>query len=176
MISPGGRGVDYKLAENQVIVWICSHPTVGLLKGLIAVFPIRNQSLSPLTESQQLATRRYEAAVQHLQLWIEVWKVWFQTFRASTLSSCSLSSSRSAEVWKERCCCAEPPCPRFTIWWTPMSFNRWITQPYMIVPRLIFLNWTFALGLDRSVWSCGVSSERWLVHLCVLPAGDYNRM
>lgn len=49
----------------------CVHPTAGLLKGIVAVFPIRKQSLSPLTESQQSITRRYEAAVLHLQLWID---------------------------------------------------------------------------------------------------------
>lgn len=67
-ISPGGHGVDYKPAENQVNVCIGSHSTSGLLKGLVAVFPIRNSNLSPLTESQQSATRRYEAAGPHLQL------------------------------------------------------------------------------------------------------------
>lgn len=89
----------------------------------------------------------------------QVWKVWFQTFRASALSSCSLSSSRSAEVWKECCCCAEPPRPRFTIWWTAMSLNRLITLPHLIVslpnfPNLIFCfrSWQKCLIVWRLKW------------------------
>lgn len=70
VMSPGGRGVDYKPAENQVNAWIGSQ-LLSLSNSSEAVCPLRSPSLSPLTEWRQSTTRRYEAAALHLQPWID---------------------------------------------------------------------------------------------------------
>lgn len=130
VISPGGRSLDFKPAENQVNVWIHSQlpspsnswpserPHCCVSKSGIKVFLLwRRRNARPHAGMTQMCHVCSSESTQ-------AWKVGLQTLRFSTPSSCSLSSSRSAEVSKERCCCAEPPRPTFTIWWRLVSLNR----------------------------------------------------
>lgn len=182
VISPAGRGVDYKPAENQVNVWICSQllstSNSWPSERPRCCFPIRNQSLSRLTESQQSTTRRYEAAVLHLQLWIDTSLKGLisnlQSFTSELLQPLVQSVCRGFKGALLLCGVSTPKIhnlveARVIKQVNPHS-HTWFWH------SVIFLIWTFVLGLDRSVWWCGVSGERWLVHLWVLPAGDYNRM